>query len=204
MAASRQPPFSPVELGRAWVAQVPQMTAADATLEGLEAVFPQEVGLFADSFPGETSYPFCSHMLTIAQHYRAQLGVTAPLWDTLTLHKYFEEQKFNFWGKMVIGGIMGILATLLGGDVLITELPLTSKQMQENFHRNVPAEHSAWAQVCAVTWGLEAHEAFLRDDFIIGVDIVCLKDTYPLLIRALQHLGGQQSTEAGMQGRRCE
>ncbi|XP_048723388.2 EEF1A lysine methyltransferase 3 [Caretta caretta] len=167
MSAFKQPPFYPVELG-GWAAQVPQRAAADATLEGLEAVFLQEVGLFADTFPGETSYPFGSHMLTIAQHYRAQLGVAEPLWEAaLTLYKYFEEQK---------------------GDVMTIELPLASKQMQENFHRNVPADHSARAQT----------------DFIIGVDIVCLKDMYPLLIRALQHLGGQQPTKAGMHRRQCE
>uniref|UniRef100_A0A8C3FCC5 Uncharacterized protein n=1 Tax=Chrysemys picta bellii TaxID=8478 RepID=A0A8C3FCC5_CHRPI len=146
---------------------------------GLEAVFPQEVGLLADIFSRETSYPFCSHMLTIDQHYRAQLGVAALLWEAaLTLRKYFEEQN-----------IMGILATLHEGDVMITELPLASKQRQEYFHKNLSAEHSAWAQVCAVSW---------------GADIVCLKETYPLLNGALQNLGGQQSTEAGMQGRHAE
>lgn len=125
------------------------------------------------------------------------LLISAP--KALTLCKYFEKQKLNFWGKKVIElgagtGIVGILATLLGGDVTITDLPLALEQIQENVHRNVPAAHSARARVCALSWGLD-HEEFLRDyDFILGADIVYLKDTYPLLIRTLRHLCGPHST----------
>uniref|UniRef100_A0A8C3S729 EEF1A lysine methyltransferase 3 n=1 Tax=Chelydra serpentina TaxID=8475 RepID=A0A8C3S729_CHESE len=188
MAAPRQPPFGHVEAG-----------GAGAAPEGLEAVFPREVGLFADAFPEETRYGFCGHVLTIAQHHGARLGVAAPVWEAaLTLCKYFEKQKLSFWGKKVIElgagtGIVGILATLLGGDVTITDLPLALEQIQENVHRNVPAEHSARARVCALSWGLD-HEEFLRDyDFVLGADIVYLKDTYPLLIRTLRHLCGPHS-----------
>nr|XP_006110519.1 EEF1A lysine methyltransferase 3 [Pelodiscus sinensis] len=123
----------------------------------------------------------------------------SPLPKALTLCKYFEEQKLSFWGKTVIElgagtGIVGILATLLGGDVTLTDLPLALKQIQENVRRNVPAEHLARARVCALTWGLN-HEEFLRDyDFILGADIVYLKDTYPMLIRTLRHLCGPHST----------
>ncbi|XP_039370217.1 EEF1A lysine methyltransferase 3 isoform X4 [Mauremys reevesii] len=185
MAASRQPLFCHVEFGGAVAAREPP----EAAPEGLEAVFPREVGLFADAFPEETRYGFCGHVLTIAQHHGARLGVAAPVW----------EAKLNFWGKKVIElgagtGIVGILATLLGGDVTITDLPLALEQIQENVHRNVPAAHSARARVCALSWGLD-HEEFLRDyDFILGADIVYLKDTYPLLIRTLRHLCGPHST----------
>lgn len=58
----------------------------------------------------------------------------------------------------------------------------------------MPAEHWGRARVCALSWGLD-HEEFLTDyDFILGADIVYLKDTYPLLIRTLQHLCGLHST----------
>ncbi|XP_053868721.1 EEF1A lysine methyltransferase 3 [Malaclemys terrapin pileata] len=196
MAASRQPPSCHVEFGGAVAAREPP----EAAPEGLEAVFPRDVGLFADAFPEETRYGFCGHVLTIAQHHGARLGVAAPVWEAaLTLCKYFEEQKLNFWGKKVIElgagtGIVGILATLLGGDVTITDLPLALEQIQENVHRNVPTEHLARARVCALSWGLD-HKEFLRDyDFILGADIVYLKDTYPLLIRTLRHLCGPHST----------
>ncbi|XP_074836335.1 EEF1A lysine methyltransferase 3 [Carettochelys insculpta] len=196
MAASGQPPFSHVELGGPGAVRV----LLEATPEGLEAVFPRELELFADAFPEETSYSFCGHVLTIGQHHGARLGVAAPVWEAaVTLCKYFEEQKLNFWGKKVIElgagtGIVGILVTLLGGEVTITDLPLALKQIQENVNRNIPAEDSVRARVCALSWGLN-HEEFPRDyDFILGADVVYLKDTYPLLIRTLQHLCGSHST----------
>ncbi|EMP28979.1 Methyltransferase-like protein 21B [Chelonia mydas] len=129
----------------------------------------------------------------------APFSICVSALKALTLCKYFEKQKLDFRGKKVIElgagtGIVGILATLLGGDVTITDLPLALEQIQENVHKNVPAEHSARAKVCALSWGLD-HEEFPRDyDFILGADIVYLKDTYPLLIKTLQHLCGPHST----------
>ncbi|XP_061470973.1 EEF1A lysine methyltransferase 3 isoform X2 [Rhineura floridana] len=144
-------------------------TSADDVEVGLESVFPQELGLFADAFPA------------------------------LTLCEYFEAQKLNFWGKKVIElgagtGVVGILAALLGGDVTITDLPMALKQIEENVHRNLPVECMARTRVCALSWGLD-HKGFPSTyDFILGADIVYLKDTYPLLIRTFQHLCGAQST----------
>lgn len=57
--------------------------AADAEA-GLESVFPQELGLFADAFPVEARYRFCGHELSIAQHHGAQLGVAAPVWEAVS------------------------------------------------------------------------------------------------------------------------
>ncbi|XP_053150987.1 EEF1A lysine methyltransferase 3 isoform X4 [Hemicordylus capensis] len=167
---------------------------------GLESVFPQELGLFADAFPVETRYRLCGHELSITQHHGARLGVAAPVWEAaLALCDYFEAQKLNFWGKKVIElgagtGIVGILAALLGGDVTITDLPVALKQIEENVHRNLPVECVARTRVCALSWGLNHKEFPNNFDFILGADIVYLKDTYPLLIRTLQYLCGPQTT----------
>ncbi|KAL8163933.1 UNVERIFIED_CONTAM: EEF1A lysine methyltransferase 3 [Gekko kuhli] len=167
---------------------------------GLESVFPQELGLFADAFTAETCYRLCGHELSIVQHHGSRLGVAAPVWEAaLALCDYFEEHKLNFWGKKVLElgagtGIVGILVALLGGDVTITDLPVALKQIEENVHRNLPAECLARTKVCPLSWGLD-HLEFPSDyDFILGADIVYLKDTYPALIRTLQHLCGPQST----------
>ncbi|XP_062975758.1 EEF1A lysine methyltransferase 3 [Elgaria multicarinata webbii] len=175
-------------------------TVASDVEVGLESVFPRELGLFADAFPAETRYRLCGHELSIAQYHGAHLGVAAPVWEAaLTLCEYFEAQKLNFWGKKVIElgagtGIVGILASLLGGDVTITDLPVALKQIEENVHRNLPMKCMARARVCALSWGLDHKEFPKNYDFILGADIVYLKDTYPLLIRTLQHLCGAQST----------
>ncbi|XP_053150990.1 EEF1A lysine methyltransferase 3 isoform X7 [Hemicordylus capensis] len=119
--------------------------------------------------------------------------------NALALCDYFEAQKLNFWGKKVIElgagtGIVGILAALLGGDVTITDLPVALKQIEENVHRNLPVECVARTRVCALSWGLNHKEFPNNFDFILGADIVYLKDTYPLLIRTLQYLCGPQTT----------
>ncbi|XP_019412018.1 PREDICTED: protein-lysine methyltransferase METTL21B [Crocodylus porosus] len=168
--------------------------------EALDAVFPRDVGLFADAFPAEARYRFCGHGLRIAQHHGGLLGVAAPVWEAaLALCQYFEKQQLDFRGKQVIElgagtGIVGILATLLGGDVTLTDLPLALEQLQENVARNVPAEHMARVRIRALSWGLD-HEQFPSGyDVILGADIIYLRDTYPLLLRTLQHLSGPGST----------
>ncbi|XP_053150984.1 EEF1A lysine methyltransferase 3 isoform X2 [Hemicordylus capensis] len=81
-----------------------------------------------------------------------------------------------------------------GGDVTITDLPVALKQIEENVHRNLPVECVARTRVCALSWGLNHKEFPNNFDFILGADIVYLKDTYPLLIRTLQYLCGPQTT----------
>ncbi|XP_020640257.3 EEF1A lysine methyltransferase 3 [Pogona vitticeps] len=175
-------------------------TSAGDVEVGLASVFPQEIGLFSDAFPVETRYRLCGHELSIAQYYGARLGVAAPVWEAaLTLCEYFEAQKLNFWGKKVIElgagtGMVGIIVSLLGGDVTITDLPVALKQIEENVLRNLPGKCMARTRVCALSWGLDHKEFPQNYDFILGADIVYLKDTYPLLIRTLQHLCGDQST----------
>ncbi|XP_026570546.1 EEF1A lysine methyltransferase 3 [Pseudonaja textilis] len=166
---------------------------------GLESVFPQELELFADAFPVQTRYRLCGQELSITQYHGARLGVAAPVWEAaLALCEYFEAKKVNFQGKTVIElgagtGVVGILASLLGGHVTITDLPVALKQIEENVHRNLPAQCIARTRVCALSWGLD-HKDFPQNyDLILGADIVYLKDTYPLLIRTLQHVCGAQS-----------
>ncbi|XP_063149863.1 EEF1A lysine methyltransferase 3 isoform X2 [Candoia aspera] len=167
---------------------------------GLESVFPQELELFADAFPVQTRYRLCGHELSITQYHGARLGVAAPVWEAaLALCEYFEAKKVNFQGKEVIElgagtGVVGILASLLGGNVTITDLPVALKQIEENVHQNLPVQCMAQTRVCALSWGLD-HKDFPQNyDLILGADIVYLKNTYPLLIRTLQHLCGAQST----------
>ncbi|KAM6471314.1 EEF1A lysine methyltransferase 3 isoform 2-T2 [Liasis olivaceus] len=132
-------------------------------------------------------------------HYHGYLQTTVGYIGALTLCEYFEAKKVNFQGKKVIElgagtGVVGILVSLLGGNVTITDLPVALKQIEENVHRNLPVQCMARTRVCALSWGLD-HKDFPQNyDLILGADIVYLKDTYPLLIRTLQHLCGAQST----------
>ncbi|XP_063149862.1 EEF1A lysine methyltransferase 3 isoform X1 [Candoia aspera] len=126
-------------------------------------------------------------------------GSSGAYTHALALCEYFEAKKVNFQGKEVIElgagtGVVGILASLLGGNVTITDLPVALKQIEENVHQNLPVQCMAQTRVCALSWGLD-HKDFPQNyDLILGADIVYLKNTYPLLIRTLQHLCGAQST----------
>ncbi|KAM4796046.1 elongation factor Ts, mitochondrial [Rhinophrynus dorsalis] len=166
---------------------------------GLREVLPQDLGsLFSDTYTEESLYEFCGRELRITQHYGANLGVAAPVWDAaLYLCSYIEEQKLNFIGKKVIElgagtGVVGILVSLLGGHVTLTDLPHALPQIKKNVFANITSSHIA--HVCALSWGHD-QEGFPQDyDFVLGADIVYLKETYPLLIRTLQHLCGPFTT----------
>ncbi|XP_043919926.1 EEF1A lysine methyltransferase 3 [Protopterus annectens] len=157
-------------------------------------VFPQEVdSIFTDLYTEESNYCFCGQQLRITQSYGASLGVAASVWEAaLNLCSYFERQKMSFIGKKVIElgagtGIVGILAVLLGGEVTITDLPHTLKQIQGNVLANVPSTCCTRAKVCRLSWGYDQEDFPCDYDFILGADIVYLVETYALLIQTLKH-----------------
>ncbi|XP_078419417.1 EEF1A lysine methyltransferase 3-like [Cetorhinus maximus] len=130
----------------------------------------------------------------------ANLGVSAYVWDCgVALCRYFEKQGITFSGKKVIElgsgtGIVGILATLLGGDVTMTDKPNVLKQIETNVTVNVPNACRHRLQVRPLIWG-ENHTNFPTDyDFILGSDIVYSSVTYPALIETLCHLANQGTT----------
>ncbi|XP_056418601.1 EEF1A lysine methyltransferase 3 [Hyla sarda] len=160
---------------------------------------PLDVGsLFSDTYTEESRYRFCGRELRITQHFGANLGVAAPVWDAaLYLCSFFEEQKLNFKGKKVIElgagtGIVGILASLLGGRVTVTDLTHALPQIRKNVSANVSSDHVP--DVCALSWGIDQVHFSQDYDFVLGADIVYLKETYDLLIQTLQHLCGPQTT----------
>ncbi|KAM5181634.1 EEF1A lysine methyltransferase 3 [Mantella aurantiaca] len=160
---------------------------------GLSDVLPRDVAsLFSDTYTEESGYEFCGRRLHITQHYGADLGVAAPVWDAaLNLCSYFEERQLNLKGKKIIElgagtGIVGILLSLLGANVTLTDLPHTLPQIAKNVSANVPDGHPL--KVCALSWGLDQAQFPQDYDFIIGADIVYLKETYDHLLQTLQHL----------------
>uniref|UniRef100_A0A6I8RXI0 EEF1A lysine methyltransferase 3 n=1 Tax=Xenopus tropicalis TaxID=8364 RepID=A0A6I8RXI0_XENTR len=148
-----------------------------------------------------TSERPCLSAIHSFQHYTtfpALIHLSQLFWKwALFLCGYFEEQKLDFKGKKVIElgagtGIVGILVSLLGGHVTLTDLPHALSQIQKNVSANVSSNNPP--QVCALSWGLD-QEKFPQDyDFVLGADIVYLHDTYPLLIQTLQYLCGPQTS----------
>ncbi|XP_069828353.1 EEF1A lysine methyltransferase 3 [Dendropsophus ebraccatus] len=170
-----------------------------AEVSGLSDELPRDVGsLFSDTYTEENRYRFCGQELRITQHFGANLGVAAPVWDAaLYLCRYFEEQKMNFKEKKIIElgagtGIVGILVSLLGGRVTVTDLPHALPQIRKNVSVNVSSDHIP--NVSALSWGIDQVHFPQDYDLVLGADIVYLKETYDLLIQTLQHLCGPQTT----------
>ncbi|XP_051869670.1 EEF1A lysine methyltransferase 3-like [Pristis pectinata] len=148
----------------------------------------------------ENKYEFCGYNLKIARFINANLGFSAYVWEAgVALCRYFEKQNASFTGKRVIElgsgtGIVGILTTLLGGEVTMTDKPNILKQIENNVSINIPSACRHRVKVRALTWG-EDHTSFPTDyDFILGSDIVYSSVSYPALMETLRHLANQGAT----------
>uniref|UniRef100_UPI00398F2B93 EEF1A lysine methyltransferase 3-like n=1 Tax=Pristiophorus japonicus TaxID=55135 RepID=UPI00398F2B93 len=157
-------------------------------------------GYSPSAYTAHNNYEFSGYSLKIARIMGANLGVSAYIWDSaIALCRYFEKEKISFTGKKVIElgsgtGIVGILATLLGGDVTLTDKPNILKQIEKNISINIPTACRHRLQVLPLIWG-ESHTNFPTDyDFILGSDIVYSSVIYPALVETLRHLANQGST----------
>ncbi|XP_062886982.1 EEF1A lysine methyltransferase 3-like [Mobula hypostoma] len=148
----------------------------------------------------ENKYEFCGYNLKISRFINANLGFSAYVWEAgVALCRFFEKQNASFTAKRVIElgsgtGIVGILATLLGGEVTVTDKPSILKQIENNVSINIPSACRHRVKVRALTWG-EDHTSFPSDyDFILGSDIVYSSVSYPALMDTLRHLASHRAT----------
>ncbi|XP_067894309.1 EEF1A lysine methyltransferase 3-like [Heterodontus francisci] len=147
-----------------------------------------------------SQFEFCGFNLKIVRFMDPGLGVSSYVWESgIVLCRYFEKENINFIGKKVIElgsgtGIVGILATLLGGNVTMTDQPHILKQINNNISINIPFACRHRTNVCALMWG-EDQTNFPTDyDVILGSDIVYSSSSYPALVDTLRHLCNQGST----------
>lgn len=64
------------------VSETAMMMNADPEL----SLFPADCRLFEDSFSAENTYRVSGHNITIHQYYCANLGVSASVWDSVSLY----------------------------------------------------------------------------------------------------------------------
>ncbi|XP_043554438.1 EEF1A lysine methyltransferase 3-like [Chiloscyllium plagiosum] len=148
----------------------------------------------------ENAYQFCGFNLKINRFINANLGYSAYVWDAgIFLCQYFEKENINFIGKKVIElgsgtGIVGILTTLLGGDVTITDKSIVMKQIDNNIVINVPAACRHRIKARPLIWG-EDHTNFPTGyDFILGSDITYSSMAHPALLETLCYLSRKGTT----------
>ncbi|XP_020372072.1 EEF1A lysine methyltransferase 3-like [Rhincodon typus] len=165
----------------------------------VDDVARDEVGV-SNPIVYENKYEFCGYSLRISRFINANLGFSAYVWEAgIALCQYFQNEKISFTGKKVIElgsgtGIVGILATLLGGDVTITDKPNILKQIENNVSINVPAACQHRVKVRALTWGEDQTKFSTVYDFVLGSDIVYSSVSYPALIETLRYLARQGAT----------
>ncbi|XP_078089374.1 EEF1A lysine methyltransferase 3-like [Mustelus asterias] len=148
----------------------------------------------------QDNFEFCGYNLKIARSTSPNLGVSAYIWDAgIALCRYLEKENISFTGKKVLElgsgtGIVGILATLLGGNVTLTDQPKILHQMEYNIAINIPSACRHRLNVRPLTWG-EDHTNFSKDyDFILGSDLVYSSVYYSSLIRTLHYLANPDTT----------
>ncbi|XP_035264421.1 protein N-lysine methyltransferase METTL21A isoform X2 [Anguilla anguilla] len=139
-------------------------------------------------------FHFANRRLRLTQDWN-RLGVAAVVWDAaVVLCMYMELGQIELAGKTVIElgagtGLAGIVAALLGARVTITDREPALELLRANVHDNVPPEQQGAVAVSELTWGegLERYPAG-GYDVVLGADIVYLEETFPALLRTLEHL----------------
>lgn len=112
--------------------------------------------------------------------------------------EYFASLAENqFEGKRILElgggtGIVGICASLLGGDVMITDQAPVLDILRFNVKANLPKDKAQSVRVEEFFWGnSEQLEKVLQDgdwDMVVGADLVYAKESIPGLITTLELL----------------
>ncbi|XP_006029185.1 protein N-lysine methyltransferase METTL21A isoform X1 [Alligator sinensis] len=147
-----------------------------------------------------STYHFANHTIKIKQNWK-QLGVAAVVWDAaVVLCSYLETGAIDLRERSVIElgagtGLLGIVATLLGAHVTITDRASALEFLESNIQDNLPSEHHPRAVVKELTWGRNL-ENFSpgKFDFILGADIIYLEETFVDLLETLEYLCSEHTT----------
>ncbi|XP_041834988.1 protein N-lysine methyltransferase METTL21A [Melanotaenia boesemani] len=139
-------------------------------------------------------FRFADHDLSLAQDWK-KLGVAAVVWDAaVVMCMYLELGRVELKGKRAIElgagtGLVGIVATLLGAHVTITDREPALDFLTANVKANLPQHFQESVVVSELTWGkgLEQYPAG-GFDLVLGADIIYLEDTFKSLLQTLEHL----------------
>ena len=130
--------------------------------------------------------------ITINQDWQS-LGVAAVVWEAaLVLGTYFQNMTDDLKGKKVLElgsgtGLAGIVACMLGANVVLTDRTGCLQPLHENTELNLNKQDHFY-NVTALEWGSELslwkEEQF---DFIIGADLVYIEESFPALVETFRH-----------------
>jgi len=125
------------------------------------------------------------------------------VWDgSIVLSKYLEKQfsKNYFQNKRIIElgagcGLVGIVAGLLGAEVVLTDMQSVLLQLQENVNLNIPSSSSNPSKVTVqqLTWGEDVRHFNPPFDMIISADVIYQCMEVESLISSLVDLSDQNT-----------
>ncbi|PNY04026.1 hypothetical protein L195_g000437 [Trifolium pratense] len=152
----------------------------------------------------------CGHSLSILQSPSSlgTPGVTGSvMWDSgVILGKFLEHSVDSgmliLQGKKVVElgsgcGLVGCIAALLGGEVILTDLPDRLRLLRKNIETNM--EHiSLRGSITAteLTWGEDPDQELIdpKPDYILGSDVVYSEGAVVDLLETLSQLSGPNTT----------
>lgn len=144
----------------------------------------------------ERSFEFGGKTLTFFQNWN-DVGVAAVVWDAaIILGRYLEKIAAELHGKKVIElgagtGFAGIVASLLGGNVTITDRKMALNVTRMNVEGNLGKNH--FIEIEELEWGQNVSSFSPPFDFVLGADIVYIEETFNDLLKTLQDLCDENS-----------
>ena len=144
----------------------------------------------------ERSFEFGGKTLTFFQNWN-DVGVAAVVWDAaIVLGRYLEKIAAELHGKKVIElgagtGFAGIVASLLGGNVTITDRKMALNVTRMNVEGNLGKNH--FIEIEELEWGQNVSSFSPPFDFVLGADIVYIEETFNDLLKTLQDLCDENS-----------
>lgn len=156
---------------------------------------PQTLAKFHQT---ERNFTFVGKTLKIAQDWN-EGGVAAVVWDAaIVLGQYLEKRKPLIQNKTVIElgagtGLVGMVAALLGGNVIITDRQKALKYINTNVENNADVLSKLHIKVADLTWGQSISDFEAPYDVILGADIIYLEETFEELFKTLLDLAGRET-----------
>ncbi|XP_019645726.1 PREDICTED: protein N-lysine methyltransferase METTL21A-like [Branchiostoma belcheri] len=142
----------------------------------------------------EEAFSFCGRDVVIQESFGGG-GEAAIIWPAaIIMGRYLEANKDSVVDRNVIElgagtGLTGIVASLLGAKVTLTDTKEALESTSINVGRNTKKVRHA-PKVQQLRWGADLHMYPESDhyDYILGADIIYIEDTFPDLLRTLRHL----------------
>ena len=177
---------------------------ADSGLDAFE--WKREYKSNSERFVDDYNHHIRSHDITLAIQQRAfqAEGFASTIWDSaIVLSRMFELQGLHTTAShastcIELGagcGLVGLTLSVLGYNVVMTDLPGNLRLLRANVRANTDASSHRAPRVRPLTWGepLTPELALPAYDMVVGTDLFYAREAMPQLVESLLMLTGPQT-----------